>query len=124
MSDLNAYELALLNSEIASPDALDSPGALFLLGIQSAVDDYRRYADDPGQQIDDIGDMAHEIADGAVPIYTHERWQVFVELAAYQVDVAEISADSDDLTALAGNALYLVARDIAAALLTEDGEEE
>jgi hypothetical protein len=53
-----------------------------------------------------------------VPIYTHERWQVFVDLQAYQEDVSEYG-DADDLTNAAGVALYMIAERLVHALATE-----
>lgn len=105
-SELNAYRLAGM-AECASPDSPDSPGVRFLLRVAS--DFAERVAD--GEEYDDDAayDMAHEVADAAVPIYTHERWVTFVDLAAYNEDPSELGADASDMTELAGVCLYLIA---------------
>jgi hypothetical protein len=120
-----SWQLARL-AECADPDAHDgygfddppdprpegSPGAQFLRAVAHGVADHLAEGDD-----DDPSDAAHEIADSAVPIYTHERWQVFTDLAAYQEDPSELGAAADDLTAAAGTCLYIVARRLAEALI-------
>ena len=58
---------------------------------------------------DDAHDAAHEIADSAVPIYTHDRFAVLVQTRAYHEDVSEYGTP-DDLVTAAGWALYEVAR--------------
>ena len=52
----------------------------------------------------------HEAADGAVPIYTHRKWQTFVELGAYDEDVSDL-IDSRKVTGedVANAALYIIA---------------
>lgn len=112
-----------------NPDSPDSPGAKFLAGIARDVADYFDSAPDDrpdtfrsiNAELTD-GDGAHEIADGAVPAYTHERWQVFVDLGAYNEDPTEIGATADDLTEAAGVALYLIASRLVAALAQELAE--
>lgn len=117
-SNLNAYELARLDDEIASPDRPDSAGAVFLLAVQAGVNDAIEYAG----TIDDIDDTAHEIADAAVPVYTHELLVTLVDLAAYAVDTSEFGAPAT-MDQAAGWALYTVALRIAAALLADELEE-
>lgn len=101
---MNAYQLANL-AGVACPDSVESPGAQFLRGVESAAEDVA----DP----DDVG----EVADGCVPVYTHERWQVFVDLAAFNEDPSELGGDSADLTQAAGVALYMIAERLLAVLL-------
>lgn len=115
----NAWSLAVA-AECASPDTLESPGAAFLLSVQDAVNDYDECPDD---------DAIHEIADGAPDVYTHKRWQEFVDLAAYSEDLSEWGPiDPDDLErAVAGVALYQIAERLARALIEErwpNGDED
>ncbi len=66
----------------------------------------------------------HEMADALVPVYTWERWRVFTDLAAWQTDIDEYGAEGQDMTELAGIALYEVARTLLSALIEEDEEED
>lgn len=137
---LNAYELANL-ADCGTPDEpgpfgfVDadtvgtqpeaSPGARFLLGVWSAVAEaIDNYTD--GSTDDQRSEDAHEIADSAVPIYTHELWATFVDLAAYQEDVTEYVSstrtDGYDMQRLASVALYMIAERLALALLESAGE--
>jgi len=112
------YALADL-ADCASPDTPTSPGAEFLLGIQSAVND----ADVADLAEGDHHDLAHEIADSAPDVYTHARWREFVDLCAYQEE-PEFGDWPDDLTEAAGIALYQIAYRLAERLLRERIEIE
>lgn len=60
----------------------------------------------------DLADAMHQAADCAVPIYTGERWAVFVDLAAWQFSedvAAEYGELPNDMTAAAGVILYWIA---------------
>jgi hypothetical protein len=105
---LNAYQLAAM-AEVSSPDGLDTPGARFLLSIQDDVIGW----DEPDE------DTPSAIADGAVPIYTHEMWQTFTDLAAWQEDVDEFGPITD-MEMGAQIALYLIAERLVRALLEDD----
>ena len=109
---MNAYELANL-ADVSSPDSLESPGALFLLSLGVSVSEY---ADEDG----DLDDIAGDIADQCVPIYTHERWQTFVDLAAYQEDVTDFGP-LEDMTTAAGVALYMIGVRLVGALVEIEG---
>lgn len=114
------YALARL-AECASPDSLDSPGARFLASVADAVADHIDYNEGAWDD-----DDAHEIADGAVPVYTHERWQVFVDLAAYQEDPSEWG-EITDMTEAAAVCLYMIAERLACAVaaeITEGGDDD
>jgi hypothetical protein len=126
MSDLathTSWQLAHL-AECSDPDEHDglgfedstrrvgSPGAEFLRGVEDSV----KEAVTDGWWDED---SAHEIADSAVPIYTHRMWQTFVDLAAYQEDPSELGDYSDDPNRMAGVCLYMIADRLARAL----GEE-
>lgn len=109
-----------------SPDSSDSPGAEFLASVArdvaEHVEPYRTDEDDLDvyrARVDDLQqDAAHEIADSAVPIYTHDRWATFVDLGAYNEDVTEF-VEVSDLTDAAGVALYMIASRLVAALAQE-----
>jgi hypothetical protein len=126
----STYELSGL-ADCASPDRHDgigfepaaepqegSAGAKFLRHV--AEDVAERLTDGIG----DVHDEAHEVADNAVPIYTHELWTTFVDLAAYQEDPSELGAESDDLTKAAGVALYMIGNRLAVALFEEHEDDE
>jgi hypothetical protein len=104
----------------ADPDGPDSPGALFLSAV--ADEEYEQwYA--CGPDIDET-DAAHEIADGAVPAYTHDMWRTFVDLAAYnETDEHGLMADAltsgDDIGKVAAIALYQIAERLVYALIAE-----
>ena len=115
----NAYQLAGL-ADCSSPDGTDSPGARFLLAVADSVTESLEYDTDGDG---DASDMAHAVADSAVPVHTHERWQAFVDLCAYSEDTTELGDDGGDLTTSAGLALYMIAERLAAALIEEAREE-
>ena len=100
----------------ASPDGLDSAGADWLRQVASSAAEVVAEVDD----IDDAryDDRLHEMADGLVPIYTHNRWQVFVDLAAYQEDVTEFGP-IEDMERAAGVALYIIAERLVAAIIED-----
>lgn len=106
------YQLARL-ADCMDPDSTLSPGGLFLDRIRDA------YLEAVADEWYD-GDSPRELADSAVPVYTHERWQVFVDLGAYQEDVTELGATGDDLTQCAAVALYMIAERLVYALAQED----
>lgn len=112
------YALARL-ADCHDPDTMTSPGARFLDRVESAFLDMET----PDE------DRFGEEADQLVPIYTHERWQVFVDLCAYEEDISEFGDYGDDLTRAAGVALYMIAERLLRALYEEaqdnaDDDEE
>ena len=62
----------------------------------------------------------HETAYNAIPVYTHAKWQTFVELGAYDEDVLDL-VDSRKVTGgnVANAALYIIADRLLRALLEE-----
>ncbi len=102
------FELARL-ADCAAPSCPHSVGADFLRLVSICTLE----AYDP---VADASDLAHEIADGCVPVYTHERWRVFCDLAAYQEDLSDFGTPHD-LTEAAGFALYQIAYRLAHAIL-------
>lgn len=128
---LNAYELANL-ADCGTPDTLESPGARFLLNVQSSVAEVLdaiatgEASYDLAELEDNASDEAHDIADSAVPIYTHELWATFVDLAAYQEDLGgglDPAAMEQDHDWLARVSLYEIAQRLALVLLEQAGEE-
>lgn len=107
------YELAGM-ADCASPDSSESPGAVWLETVWSVADGY----DEPRDW-----DVVGELADSCVPVYTHNRWQVFVDLAAYNEDPTDLGADGSDMNQAAGVCLYLIAERLIAAIWAEDGED-
>ena len=68
----------------------------------------------------DIMDDIHEAIDGAIPDGTHEQWQTFVDLGAYEVDTDDygnIPVGSNG----AITALYVIGTNLAGALVDELG---
>lgn len=107
----SVYSLARM-AECADPDSLTSPGGRFLLAVGEHVEDRRGDGDD-------LHDLAAEIADSAIPAYTHDLWSVFVDLGAWREDTSDLGDESGDLTRSASLALYVVAERLALALLDE-----
>lgn len=113
MGERTSYNLAH-EAECMWPDHhTTSPGAKFLTGIRDAVIDQ---ADDiVGDQWEDI---PWEIADAAVPVYTHELWMTFVDLGAYREDPEELGS-SDDMDGKGRTCLYLIADRLARSMVGE-----
>lgn len=62
------------------------------------------------------GDCIHEVTEGAVPIYYHEKWKLFLELAAWSHDedcVAEYGRTVNDLNTIADQLLDWCALQVA-----------
>jgi hypothetical protein len=137
--EMTVHALANNVSDISGPDEVNSPGAQFLDRVRDAVIESLEWK----TQNDDV-DLAHaarrlredshELADGAVPIYTFNRWETFVDLGAWQVDIEEYRGGGEDMTQLAGIALYEVARTLTDSLceyvetyfseLEDEGEQD
>jgi hypothetical protein len=119
--DHSPFHLASL-ADCYSPDSIESPGARFLAGVAESVAEYLTAGEGPNADaVASLDDAAHEIADSAVPIYTHDRWATFTDLGAYNEDVTEYGA-MDDLTNAAGVALYMIAERLVRALAEELAE--
>lgn len=112
---MNTYQLARV-AKVSGPDSPTSPGAKWLEDVQFATREAIDYA--KGEFSDDD---VFELADSLVPIYTYERWQVFVDLAAWQEDVDDlyIGDRDNDLTTIAGIALYQIASRLILAICKE-----
>lgn len=96
----------------------NAPGPLldeFAADVLTEVD----ALDDPDE------DSAHEIADGAVPVYTYDRIQLFtesVDLATWEPELAE--GENNSLADVAGRVLYDLARELADNAIRERTERE
>lgn len=123
--DHTDYSLANL-AGVSMPDNHDSPGARFLLGVQDAVNESITWTLEHGEELVDQEDTAHEIADNAVPIYTYEKWQTFVDLAAWQEDPTDLGYDGSNMDKAADVCLYVIAERLALVLFEEvaNAEEE
>lgn len=112
---LTAYALANM-ADCGCPDDLDSAGAKMLISVRDSFVEC--------MQEDRLSEeIVHEIADGAPDVYTHTRWREFVDLAAYEEDIEDLSPDVSDLTACAGVALYTIAERLIHALAEEIGAD-
>jgi len=114
------YRLAN-ETDAASPDTPTSPGAVFLLRVRDATVETwdNTEPDDRDPDTADDDGRLHETADGAVPIYTHEKWRVFVDLAAYNVDLDDIGGTTGDMDDDSNAALYLIASELVRTLWQE-----
>ncbi len=141
-SDLTTWHLANL-ADCGSPDRPDgigcappadlstvqpSPGAQFLRRVADNLAGRIAYIfedlDPAGCDLErELEGEVHKVADGAMPIYTGERWAVFADLSAYNEDPGDIGGWPADLTDAAGIALYMIAERLAAALVEKWGEE-
>ena len=112
----SSWALAKL-ADCGEPDSSTSPGAEWLQLV--AREGQERRAEEPDGDLDDL---IWEVADGLVPIYTSERWAVFVDLAAWQEDLDEAGLSlgaAADLTEAAGVALLGIAQRLLYAVLGE-----
>lgn len=98
-------------ADCAWPDEQDSRD--FLYGIHDACLEQLQYKTPYWQ------DMASEIADNAVPVYTHQRWRMFVDLGAYNEDLTDFGGPVANMTENAGVALYIIAERLAYSILSD-----
>lgn len=82
LDELNMSDLRRM-AQCTSPDSQDSPGGKLLRGV---LRDVRDALESGRLDTEDASDVAHEIADARVPVYTHEAWLTFIDLGAYQED--------------------------------------
>ena len=131
VSDPDAHDGIGFGDDV--PSAEGSPGANFLRRVESdafeLADELATTVDEDraGSYIDraDYDGRLSEYADGAVPVYTHERWQVFTDLCAYDEDTDDLAGPDTDMTQRAGIALYMIAERLLCAILeAEDPAEE
>ena len=137
--EMNYIRLSNMVADTTGPDSETSEGARFLTLVRDAMLESLEWKVDHddvdlAQAARILRDDSHELADGAVPVYTHNRWLTFADLAAWQIDVSEYTGGGEDMTTLAGIALYEVARVLVDELcdyvettyleLTDEGEQD
>ena len=112
----HVYRLSSL-ADCNDPDSVDSVGGLYLLRVAENV--LERMQDLDREDNYYRSDLAHEIADGCVPIYNADIWATFVDLGAYDVDISDYGdVDPDDITQTIGmRSLYIIAEILAFRLL-------
>lgn len=114
--ELNAYELAS-TADCASPDTRESAGAAMLTRVRNGLVEAIESGSVTLDNLDDSGQL-HEIADGAPSVYTHHKWEQFLDLCAYQEEPNDGEWPTD-LDQTATIALYQIA-DRLVHLLAED----
>lgn len=100
---------------VSYPDSFDSPGAQWLYRLHNAITEAwesGRFGENSGEEESDV---IWTLADNSVPIYTHERWSVFIDLCLYDEDV-DLSGEIDNADNLT-DAIYPVFHDIASRAL-------
>jgi len=117
---LNSHQLAAL-AGTPSPDSHNSPGASYLGRLKDTICDSYRYATEHNNTFD--SDDLHQIVDGCVPVYTHELWTAFTDLAAYEQDVSEYGYEyvPDRPEQYPATALYMVGMALASELVEHIG---
>ncbi len=113
MTEFSAFELADM-ADCASPDSRESAGAIWLGQIQDHFNNEFPNCDYPE-------DFPAEVADYMVPVYTHEIWTIFTDLAAYREDVSELGFvfDPTNTDKYGQTALYMIAERLVNALIEE-----
>lgn len=114
------------HADVSYPDSHESPGAVWLLNLWDAISE--AWDSDDRARNNESGDVLSELADSAIPVYTHNRWQIFTDLCAYDADV-EMRGDYDngdgavDMTGMAGEVLCEIAYAAMSGWLDEKREE-
>ena len=107
-------------AECMTPDSKESAGSVFLARVRDDV--VERVDDYPAEDFErETEDLAHEIADAAVPVYTGEKWATFTDLGAWEEDVSDFGVVGG-LDNLGSAALYVIAERLVCALLSELAE--
>ena len=103
LAAVSVYELSRI-AECGSPDSLTSPGAELLDNIRINLIDQLENNPESAVQVS-------EIAESSISVYTHPSWLQFVDLCAYEEDIAEYMALGSTMTQQAQYALaYLAER--------------
>jgi hypothetical protein len=122
VKEWTTFRLAL-EADVGAPDAVDSPGAQWLNTIREAAVEFYEYNKEDGDE--DVDDGLHLVADGIIPVYTHEAWLVFTDLAVWAEDLLEHSLPpEEDMTRRAMMLLYNVAERLSRTIYTQLVEEE
>jgi hypothetical protein len=104
--EYSPYALSVSDlADCAEPDTRESAGALLLTRTRDAFLEF--ISTNPDATGDDIRDDISAITDDMVSVYTHERWQQFVDLGAYQEE-SETGEWPSDLNDTAAAALYQI----------------
>jgi hypothetical protein len=114
---MSAYDLAKM-ADVATPDNLDSPGAMFLHSVRTEV--VEAWRDDRLARVEDDldGDVIHLIADEAPSVYTYRRFQELLDLAAFSEELeSDLIGKEPTMIDMAGLALYQIAERLAYALV-------
>lgn len=94
--------------------ALDSPGGQWLYQLHNAITEAWEYGRFGADSWEHRGDVISEMADTAEPVYTYDRWQIFVDLEAWKSgvdmeDMVKAPKHSGDMTDMAGFVLREIA---------------
>jgi hypothetical protein len=124
MKERTVWELARM-AECSDPDKTDSPGANFLRAIESSVKDALSYGYEQGDDVTSDewqSERSSELADYCVPVYTHNLWVTFVDLAAYSEDLSDwaYEHDTDSPERLPSLALYVIGERLSLALFEDE----
>lgn len=120
LANLSPYALARM-ADVASPNSVGSPGAAFLARVRNALVEHLSTADLSSEY---LSDALAELADGAVPIYTHDLWSAFVDIAAYNVDDDGLCSEDSSMEDRAKVALYVTAQTLLSALVDEVSNDD
>ena len=119
INNFSAYRLANMVT-VSSPDALNSPGAQFLASVRDSLVEWVEYNRD--EAIEALSEKAQDDAfdqvDATVPAYTHQLWQTFTDLAAYD-DEASGEFDGGTMTEQVSYALARIAERLFVTLAEE-----
>lgn len=106
-------------ADCAAPHSNRTVGAAFLVDVRDAfVEELERF------DREEDNDVIHEIASRAPDIYTYRRWQEFVDLGAWLEEPESGEWGTDELTDIAGIALFQIAERLCQALLNMLREED
>jgi len=74
------YDLSK-NAGLSTPDSPTSPGGKWLIDVWNRIEWMLDEKDD--YSWDELQDRIYEEADSAVPVYTHNLWEVWIDLQGY-----------------------------------------
>jgi hypothetical protein len=126
METKNTYTVYRLANMIeANIEDIASDGGQWLERVARGWLDYER--DEAIEYGTDLDEAIHQAADGAVPIYTGDRWRVFADLQGWQFSeeiAKELGPLPTDMTEAVGWILYTLAERLIYALEAERDEDE
>ncbi|MDQ3222056.1 MAG: hypothetical protein M3Q75_01040 [Gemmatimonadota bacterium] len=122
VKDMTAYSLAnLADCTLGGPDG---HGAPFLIGVRDHVVEMHEWAVANDVERPDLYERSDEVADSAVPVYTYDLWQTFVDVSAFSEDISDYGVDVSDLDRVARTAVYMVAERLASALFEQLADDD